>query len=40
LKDDWEQIEQWALQRKREEEFKAWVAQLRKEIPVIIKTDI
>ncbi len=40
LKTDWEQIEQWALQKKREEEFRAWLKQLRQEIPVVIKTDI
>jgi peptidyl-prolyl cis-trans isomerase SurA len=40
LKNDWEQIEQWALQHKQENEFKAWLAQLRKEIPVVVEIDI
>ncbi len=40
LKRDWEQIEQWALQRKRQEEFEKWLAKLRKEIPIIIKMKI
>ena len=39
LKKDWEKIEQWALQFKRDEEFKKWLAQLRKNIPVEIKID-
>ncbi len=40
LEKDWEQIEQWALQRKQEHEFKKWLAQLRKEIPIIIKYQL
>jgi len=40
LKDDWEQLEQWALQHKREIEFNNWLTQLRSEIPVVIKIDI
>lgn len=40
LKDDWEQLEQWALQHKREKEFNNWLTQLRSEIPVVIKIDI
>ncbi|MFZ0391557.1 MAG: peptidylprolyl isomerase, partial [Calditrichia bacterium] len=40
LKDDWEQIEQWALQKKRENEFQDWLAELREQIPVIVKIDI
>jgi peptidyl-prolyl cis-trans isomerase SurA len=40
LKTDWEQIEQWALQKKREKEFKDWLAQLRQDIPVIVKLDL
>ncbi|OGB68718.1 MAG: hypothetical protein A2Y94_07010 [Caldithrix sp. RBG_13_44_9] len=40
LKNDWEQIEQWALQDKREKEFSSWLAQLRSEIPVVIRIDL
>ncbi len=40
LQKDWEQIEQWALQAKREKEFKAWLAELRKEIPVIVEINL
>ncbi len=40
LEDDWQQIEQWALQNKREKEFKEWIAELRQEIPIEIKIDI
>jgi peptidyl-prolyl cis-trans isomerase SurA len=40
LTDDWEQIEQWALQNKREREFSTWLAGLRNEIPVVIKLEI
>ncbi len=39
LEEDWEQIEQWALQHKRETEFKKWLKQLRQEIPIIIKSQ-
>ena len=37
LKNDWGQIEQWALQNKREKEFAKWLTQLKSEIPVINK---
>jgi peptidyl-prolyl cis-trans isomerase SurA len=37
LKNDWGQIEQWALQNKREKEFEKWLIQLKSEIPVINK---
>lgn len=40
LKDDWEQIEQWALQFKRDREFRSWLQKLRSEIPVVVKVDI
>jgi len=40
LKDDWEQIEQWALQDKREKEFASWLTDLRSEIPVVIRIDL
>jgi parvulin-like peptidyl-prolyl isomerase len=40
LKNDWEQIEQWALQDKREKEFSDWLIQLRSEIPVVIRIDL
>ena len=40
LEDDWEQIEQWALQNKREKEFTEWLSELRKEIPVVVKVEL
>lgn len=40
LKRDWEQIEQLALEYKREHEFKEWLASLREEVPVEIKVDL
>lgn len=40
LKSDWEQIEQWAIEHKREKAYKEWLAQLRKEIPIDIKIQI
>ncbi len=40
LKNDWEQIEQWALQKKRENDFKEWLTQLRQEIPVVVKLEL
>ncbi len=40
LDEDWEQIEQWALQSKREKEFTEWLAELRQEIPVVIKVEL
>ncbi|GAB4342770.1 MAG: peptidylprolyl isomerase [Calditrichia bacterium] len=39
LKEDWQQIEQWALQYKREQEFQKWLNELKQEIPITIKTD-
>ncbi len=40
LEEDWEQIEQWTLQKKQETEFVKWLASLREEIPVEIKIDL
>ena len=40
LEDDWEQIEQWALNNKREKEFSNWLAELRQEIPVVVKVEL
>jgi peptidyl-prolyl cis-trans isomerase SurA len=40
LTDDWEQIEQWALQNKREKEFENWLADLRQDIPIVVKVDL
>ncbi len=40
LENDWEQIEQWAQQNKREKEFDQWLTELRQEIPVVLKMDI
>jgi peptidyl-prolyl cis-trans isomerase SurA len=40
LKNDWEQIEQWALQNKREKEFASWLTELRSEIPVVIRVEL
>lgn len=37
LNKDWEQIEQLALEFKRDREFKNWVAALRESIPVDVK---
>lgn len=40
LKKDWQQIEQLALEFKREREFKDWLASLREEIPVEVKINL
>jgi len=40
LRKDWQQIEQLALEFKREREFKAWLASLREEIPVEIRINL
>ncbi len=40
LENDWEQIEQWALQDKRERKFQVWLTELRQEIPIVVKVDI
>ncbi|GAB4370144.1 MAG: peptidylprolyl isomerase [Calditrichia bacterium] len=40
LEKDWQQIEQWALQHKREQEFEKWLSTLREEIPIVVKTEI
>lgn len=40
LKKDWQQIEELALQFKKEHEFKKWLASLREEIPVEIKINL
>lgn len=40
LANDWEQIEQWALQHKREQQFENWLAELRQEIPVVVKVEM
>lgn len=40
LENDWQQIEQWALQDKREKEFTNWMADLRREIPVVVKVEL
>jgi peptidyl-prolyl cis-trans isomerase SurA len=40
LSGDWEQIEQWALQDKREKDFNIWLAELRQEIPVVVKVEL
>ena len=39
LKRDWDQVEQWAMQNKRENEFKDWLKQLREEIPIVMKLE-
>jgi peptidyl-prolyl cis-trans isomerase SurA len=39
LETDWAQIEQAALQSKREKEFYNWLSSLRQEIPIEIKTE-
>lgn len=37
LKTDWQQIEQWALNLKRQEEFQKWVAVAKKDVYIEIK---
>ena len=37
LDKDWEQIEQWALARKRNQEFQKWVQSLRKNVYIDVK---
>ncbi len=37
LDKDWEQIEQWALARKRNREFQKWVQSLRKNVYIDVK---
>lgn len=39
LDKDWQQIEELALNHKREEEFQKWISNLRKEVPIIIKSN-
>jgi peptidyl-prolyl cis-trans isomerase SurA len=40
LKNDWEKIEQWALQIKKQKEFEDWLAKLRTEIPIEMRMEI
>lgn len=37
LKADWQQIEQWALTVKRQQEFQKWVADVKKDVYIEIK---
>lgn len=37
LKDDWEQIENWALERKRGKEFESYIALVKKEVYIELK---
>ncbi|HID38634.1 MAG TPA: parvulin peptidyl-prolyl isomerase [Calditrichaeota bacterium] len=37
LEDDWQQIEQFALNHKMEREYLEWIKELKKEIPIQIK---
>lgn len=37
IQDDWEQIENWALNMKRQEEFKKWVQEIKKNVYIDIK---
>lgn len=37
LKSDWQQIEQWALNLKRQQQFQKWVSEVKKEIYIEIK---
>ncbi len=39
LQQDWEQIEQWALDAKRRKEFEAWVNDLKKDVYIEIKSE-
>ena len=38
IKDDWEQIEQWALDLKQRKEFEKWVDKIKKDVYIQIKT--
>jgi len=38
LKSDWEQIEVWALNIKRQQEFEKWVHEIQKDIYIDIKS--
>lgn len=40
LKQDWEQIEQLALEFKRKQKFEEWVASLREDIPIEVKMNL
>lgn len=40
LENNWQEVEQFALEFKRNQEFRKWVEQLREEIPVVIKLQI
>jgi len=40
LEKDWQQIEQWAIEKKREMLYRKWVEELKKEIPIEIKVQI
>lgn len=40
LEDDWQRIEQYAIDFKRNREFDEWLAQIRSEIPVEVKLKI
>jgi peptidyl-prolyl cis-trans isomerase SurA len=37
ISEDWEQIEQWALNLKRQREFQKWLADIRKDVYVEVK---
>jgi peptidyl-prolyl cis-trans isomerase SurA len=39
LQEDWEQIEQWALNIKRRKEFEAWVEKIKKDVYIEIKEE-
>ena len=40
LENDWQQIEQYAIEFKRSKEFETWLKNLRDEIPIDVKIDI
>jgi len=40
LKQDWEQIEQLALEYKRKQKFEEWIASLREDIPIEVKMNL
>ena len=40
LEDDWQQIEQMAVEFKTNQQFEKWLAELRTEIPIDIKIQI
>jgi peptidyl-prolyl cis-trans isomerase SurA len=40
LEDDWQTIEEFALNQKMEMEYRDWIAELKKDVPIQIKENI